>query len=152
MNGSVQKLISELEQRDIRLEVINERLRVNAPKGALTARLRQTLQDRKAELLKVLKDDWAADARRVIQAIPQESLRPALLGWYEASVIDAQRANGLTLAEAQKRSFGLLLFKLLELGIQTCQANTHSDVSPSVSSEQTKTTDISATDESGATR
>lgn len=48
-------LLADLLTRDIRLSEAGDKLRVNAPTGALTAELRQILSDRKVELLDALR-------------------------------------------------------------------------------------------------
>ncbi len=52
---TAQAFLADLAARDIRLSMVNNRLRVNAPRGTLTAELHQTLSDHKAELLKALR-------------------------------------------------------------------------------------------------
>ena len=47
-------LLRELEHRQVSLEVIGDRLRWKAPKGVLTAELRQAMQDHRTELLQLL--------------------------------------------------------------------------------------------------
>lgn len=48
-------LLADLADRDIRLSVAGDKLRINAPRGALTAELRQTLSEHKPELLEMLR-------------------------------------------------------------------------------------------------
>lgn len=117
--SEVQDLIRTLEDRDIRLEVIDDRLRIDAPKGALTDDLRQTLQMRKPELMDALRRDWASDAQKVIAALPDESVRPMLGEYYEQSVTFIQRETNCEQCEAEKQAFGLLLFQILRQGIET---------------------------------
>lgn len=48
-------LLADLVARDVRLSAAGDKLRVNAPRGALTAELRRALLDHKPELLKALR-------------------------------------------------------------------------------------------------
>ena len=52
---TAQALLADLAACDVHLSVAGDKLRVNAPKGALTAKLRQTLSDHKPELLEALR-------------------------------------------------------------------------------------------------
>jgi hypothetical protein len=115
----VQELIRTLEDSDIHLEVVDDRLRINAPTGALTAELRQTLQDRKSELMNALRRDWEGDARKVIAALPDESLRPMLTEYFEQTVALILREINCDRQEAQRQAFGLLIFQILRQGIET---------------------------------
>jgi len=54
----LQSLLTDLEQRNIKLWVDGERLRYSAPQGVLTPVLRSHLQERKAELI-----DWLQRAQ-----------------------------------------------------------------------------------------
>ena len=51
------ELISNLKRKDIEIWVDGDRLRYNAPKGALTADLREKLADHKSEILALLRQD-----------------------------------------------------------------------------------------------
>src|SRR5262245_41675579 len=107
MSASIQELLRQLEDRDIKVEVIDDRLRVNAPKGALTADLRRALAEHKESLVSALKIDWAADARKVIQELPDEALRPVLVEYFEQTVAVIQDRHQVSREEAEKQSFGL---------------------------------------------
>jgi tubulysin polyketide synthase-like protein len=50
-------LLSDLQARGIRLQANGDRLRVEAPTGVLTPKVRETLAARKAELLQLLAPD-----------------------------------------------------------------------------------------------
>ena len=118
MSG-VQELIRTLENRDIRLQVIDDRLRIDAPKGALTTELRRQLEERKPEIINALREDWDRDARKVIAALPDDSLRPMLTEYFEQTVTFIQQETKCDKREAEKQAFGLLLFQILRQGIQT---------------------------------
>ena len=47
----VRELVAELSRRGVKLEVTGDKLRARAPRGAITAALRQSLRDHKVELL-----------------------------------------------------------------------------------------------------
>ena len=52
---TAQALLADLAACDVHLRVAGDKLRVNAPRGALTAELRRTLSDHKPELLEALR-------------------------------------------------------------------------------------------------
>jgi TubC N-terminal docking domain len=51
------ELMAELTARQVKIEAVNGRLRLDAPKGALAPRLRAALTEHKAELLTLLERD-----------------------------------------------------------------------------------------------
>lgn len=55
--NSISKLLFELHHLDIKLWVEGERLRYNAPKGALTPELRSRVVERKAEIISFLQEN-----------------------------------------------------------------------------------------------
>ena len=59
------EFISHLRNRDIKLTVDDDQLRLKAPKGALTPSLRSELAERKLEILAILKE-----ANQVIRTAP----------------------------------------------------------------------------------
>ncbi|MGN1286301.1 MAG: thioesterase domain-containing protein, partial [Bradyrhizobium sp.] len=65
------ELLAALAVRDIRLWVEGDRLRCNAPAGALTSELRDQLQDRKSEIIAFL--NMATAATRQPAIIPLQS-------------------------------------------------------------------------------
>lgn len=68
---SLEELLAYLQQRDIQLWVEGEKLRYNAPKGALTLEIRNELKERKTDLLSFLHRVKTSDS-------PQfEAIRPA---------------------------------------------------------------------------
>jgi len=75
------EFISYLRNLDVRLAADGERLRVDAPKGTLTAELRSQITDRKAELLAFLRDQ-ASSASSGPSPIPRRvSKDPAHLSF-----------------------------------------------------------------------
>jgi len=54
-------LLAELSSRNIRVSVVDDRLRVDAPKDALTPVLKEAIAERKAELIERL--FWTTDPR-----------------------------------------------------------------------------------------
>ncbi|CAM2064943.1 Amino acid adenylation domain-containing protein [Sulfidibacter corallicola] len=68
-NGT-ESFLLELHRRDIRLDLDGDRLKINAPKGALTPELRTRLRDRKAELIGFLASARQASRQAVGEAIP----------------------------------------------------------------------------------
>lgn len=65
------KLIEELRSRGVTLEAAGDRIRVDAPKGALTPELRLVLTDRKVEIIALLKSGEAEIAWRTAAMLPQ---------------------------------------------------------------------------------
>lgn len=117
MTAEIVNLIRDLENCDIRLWVDGDRLRVNAPKGALTPELRHTLDERRLLLIAALQVDWTADAEKVIAALPDEAVRLLLTDYFEETAGTLEYVQGLARHEAEKQAFGLLLFRILKLGI-----------------------------------
>src|SRR5262245_2207995 len=117
MSKSIDELFQQLEDRDIRIRAVDDRLLVDAPTGALTPDLRRALEENKPQILSALKVDWAADARKVIDALPDQSLRPVLIDYFHETASAIQQKRGVTRDEAEKQAFGLLLFQILRCGI-----------------------------------
>ena len=65
------ELITELEARGVLIEVTGDRLRVDAPKGAITPELRAALTARKAEVLAILNTPDDEIKWRVEAMLPQ---------------------------------------------------------------------------------
>jgi hypothetical protein len=65
------KLIEELRSRGVLLEAAGDRIRVDAPKGALTPELRLVLTDRKLEIIALLKSGDTEIAWRTAAMLPQ---------------------------------------------------------------------------------
>ena len=118
MSAAAHELIRSLEERGIYLEVVEDRLRVDAPKGSLTPELREMLTQKKPELVSALKADWADDARKLIDALPDESLRVLMHDFYEESAATLEYEQGLSREAAERSTFGLLVFQLLRRGIE----------------------------------
>ncbi|HBR00172.1 MAG TPA: non-ribosomal peptide synthetase, partial [Cyanobacteria bacterium UBA11691] len=70
---NLQLLLQDLHSKDIKLAVEDGSLAVNAPAGALTAELRQVLQERKTELLALLEGNEAIE----VSALPPLIADPA---------------------------------------------------------------------------
>ena len=75
---STAALLTELQARGVRLSVVEGRLRVEAPKGILTPQDRQTLAERKSELVAALQGRHAQE--RLDEALPAH-LSADLLTW-----------------------------------------------------------------------
>jgi hypothetical protein len=60
--------MAELAARNVKVEAVNGRLRLDAPKGALAARLRAALTEHKAELLVLLEREAGAVERSGLAA------------------------------------------------------------------------------------
>jgi hypothetical protein len=117
MTPPVMELVRSLEQDDIRLEVVDGRLRVDAPKGRLTPALRELLQEKKTDLVAALTSDWAGDAKRVIAELPDESVRSVLVDFFEETAAFIEFEQNRPRQEAEQHAFGLLLFQILKRGI-----------------------------------
>src|SRR5688572_14044131 len=57
---NIAEFLSELHGLDIRLTADGQQLQVNAPQGTLTAKLREQISQRKAEILQFLQNASAA--------------------------------------------------------------------------------------------
>jgi thioesterase domain-containing protein len=78
---SVAELLSELSRRDIEVRLDGEQLRLNAPAGALTAALRDTLRERKSEILHFLRSAQAlANQPRAIVPLQSKGTRVPMFG------------------------------------------------------------------------
>ncbi|MDY6937883.1 MAG: condensation domain-containing protein [Cyanobacteriota bacterium] len=84
------ELLSELRDLDIQLWLEGDRLRYNAPKGALTPELRDRLVDRKAEIISFLQQ---TDLQRANATVPTPTL----------PLQPVSRENSLPLSFAQER-------------------------------------------------
>jgi hypothetical protein len=51
----LEELLTELSQRDVILSAVNDKLRIDAPKGVLTFELRQALTEHKTALMELLR-------------------------------------------------------------------------------------------------
>jgi hypothetical protein len=65
---SVQGLLDNLRQRDVRLEADGELLRVDAPSGTVTEELRDALVEHKSKLLKLLERERDCERRDLKEA------------------------------------------------------------------------------------
>jgi amino acid adenylation domain-containing protein len=73
-DGSVEAFLAMLAGRDIRVALDGEKLRLNAPAGALDAVLKQTLAQRKPEILAALRARQRS--RTPLQPVPRTSVLP----------------------------------------------------------------------------
>jgi len=60
--------------------------------------------------------DWNAEAKRVIDALPDEALRPALFDLYEEAAAFIEFEQNRPRQEAEESAFGLLLFHVIRHG------------------------------------
>ena len=65
---SIVELLQQLSNRDIRIWLEGDRIRVNAPEGALTAQLREQIQSRKPEIIAFLRqaEEVSSDVRAIV--------------------------------------------------------------------------------------
>lgn len=118
---TIARLVTELQKRDIKLWVEGERLRVNAPSGALTPELRETLARRKAELLDYLGSGVAAPTEVTLVPSPHSGPLPLSFGQQRLWFLDrmepgntayhvplALRFRGLLNQEAMERAINTL--------------------------------------------
>src|SRR4051812_23962183 len=71
-------IVAELAARNIKLQVEDGRLRVNAPRGALTPELRDVLSARKDDLIALLRQGPPAAA--LVPRLPRTSALPMSFG------------------------------------------------------------------------
>lgn len=79
---SAAKLIEELRSRGVLIEAAGDRIRVDAPKGAVTPELCEALADRKIEIIALLKSGDGEIAWRtaaMLQQIPNRGPIPFLV-------------------------------------------------------------------------
>ncbi len=79
------RLLADLQRRDVRLSVEDDRLVLDAPKGVVTPALREQLRNSKAEVIRLLigaGDDRLTEAAivRWLNTHPPEGLSPDLCG------------------------------------------------------------------------
>lgn len=70
-----------------------------------------------------LVNQWHGDARRVINELPDQSVRNALMEFYDEAAGALQR-QGKSLDDAHQEAFGLLLFCILKSGVEIPVINT----------------------------
>ena len=79
------ELLAELHSRGVVLEAAGERLRYDAPKGALTPELRAALAEHKAELLELVDPRVRTQATDLV-AVAELLVAGQMLGWRELRV------------------------------------------------------------------
>lgn len=78
---SVRALLADLRARDVRVWVDEDRLRCNAPVGAITPELRATMRERKPEIVAFLRSaDSLATRHRAIVPLQTEGANPPIFG------------------------------------------------------------------------
>ena len=82
---SAVELLTELHSRGIQLEAAGDRLRFDAPKGALTPELRQSMAEHKAELLELVDRRLRTSATDLV-AVAELLVAGSALGWPELSI------------------------------------------------------------------
>lgn len=117
----VANLLDDLQRRGIELQAAGDKLRYR-PVEAVADELRDRLGRHKAKLLERLRadadtTDWSADARKVIAEFIDPAVRTALTRYYDVVVEQLEREPDLSRQDAQMQGFGLLLFRILALGI-----------------------------------
>jgi thioesterase domain-containing protein len=76
---SIPELLLDLRQRDIRLSIDGDRLKCDAPAGALTAELREVVANRKAEIVAFLRQAQSiVEGPRALVPLKPEGRRPPL--------------------------------------------------------------------------
>ncbi|MCH7591186.1 MAG: hypothetical protein IH989_00190 [Planctomycetes bacterium] len=97
-------LLEQLQERDIRLSANGDRLVVDAPRGLLTAQLRETLLDRKAELLAILadRDDSARQAAALLSRVDDPDVRADLRELFEHRAAVCEFDGGLSRTDAER--------------------------------------------------
>ena len=114
------ELVKELSKRDIKLWLDGEQLRVRAPKGALTAELRESMAEHKAGLLAMLRQQETASehASKPLVPVPRGTNLPLSFAQQRLWVFD--RLNPGSAAyniPANVRLSGRISFEILERSI-----------------------------------
>ncbi len=81
---SAEQILTQLRDQDMRLSVTGDRLRVDAPKGAITPELRSMLADHKPELIEALTPTLIYDADLDVLVDPEAMEDPrtrAAIAW-----------------------------------------------------------------------
>lgn len=115
---SLEELLAYLQQRDIQLWAEGEKLRYNAPKGALTSEIRNELKEHKAELLSFLHTVKASASHQIeaIHPVPRdENVFPLSFNQEQLWIEDQLEGNkSIYNLPVGWRMFGPLNISLLE--------------------------------------
>ena len=79
------ELLAELNRRGVALEAVGDRLRYDAPKGALTPELRAAMAEHKAELLELIDRRLRTSATDLV-AVAELLVAGQMLGWCELPI------------------------------------------------------------------
>ncbi|MDY7016179.1 MAG: condensation domain-containing protein, partial [Cyanobacteriota bacterium] len=115
--ATIEELLSDLHHLDIKLWLEGQRLRYNAPKGALTPELRDRLVERKAEIISFLQQTNAGVANPVIplQPIPRTDNPPLSFAqeriWFLECFGRKKGSYNMPLAQRLTGNFDVAVFK-----------------------------------------
>ena len=114
-------VLQQLRERDIRLTASGDRVVVDAPRGVLTEQLRDTLRDRKAELLAILTapDRWARQAAGLLASVADPDRRADLRELFEHRAAVCEHDGGQSRADAERVAFGELQAAMRKAGEKT---------------------------------
>ena len=91
--SNVVKLITELMDRDIRVSLNGDKLKVSAPTGALTDDIKQQLQIHKEELLDFLRHSQPYAGKSAIEAVDRSGVLPLSYAQQRLWVLDKIQPN-----------------------------------------------------------
>lgn len=120
--NSAAELLVEIRQRGIEVESSGDRLRYR-PRSAMTRELAERIAAHKQALLALLGADeprhstWAGSVAELVATFPSPVLRCDLEDLFQETAGSLEYEQNLPRAEAEMQAFGLLLFRILELGI-----------------------------------
>ncbi len=121
MDGLI--LLHEAQDAGLTVLAEGDRLRVRGPRRAEA--IARRLLDHKFDVIPLLSarsetvetGNWASDACAVIDQFTDPAVRKALTCFHQNTLATLERETGLDSQAAQQQGFGLLLFRILALGI-----------------------------------
>jgi hypothetical protein len=99
------KLYHRLRRVDVHLRINGDRLAFDAPIGAITPDLRESMLAHKTELMAVVAGDYVPAALALVMAVPDAERRNTLAEWFDERVSTSEYCEGLTAGAAQRQAY-----------------------------------------------